>query len=127
MASKAGGGIKSRQVVRPGVRTGQPAKEKFVRGVSQIGQSLGDHITERRGTVDPREPVRGGPLSGSINVKLGNQTAKECAAGPGGGRVVHARGSQGQHGASVPGNPPAKNRDTLAEFGRESPNVAGRK
>lgn len=99
------GGIKSRNVTERPVRYGQPAQEKFVRGVSQIGSSMGNHITERRGTVDPREPVRGGPLSGGLNVKLGNQTSKECGQGPGGGRVVHRTGSQGMQGSPAPGNP----------------------
>jgi hypothetical protein len=120
--SRAGGGPRSNKNVSPPVRYGQPAKEKYVRGTSQIGQSLGNHITERRGTVNPIEPVRGGPIGGGLNVKLGNEVAKNVGKGGcGTGRTNYGQsGSQQQYGSANPGSAPAKNVDILGAFGPES-------
>jgi hypothetical protein len=43
--SNAGGGIRSRQVVRKEVRTGKAAQGKRHEGVSQIGGSYGNYAT----------------------------------------------------------------------------------
>jgi hypothetical protein len=122
--SSAGGGIRSKQHVSVGVRTGKPRQGHNVKAVSQVGQNLGDHITERRGIVNPierdqeRRPV-------SAGVPLGNEVARNVGrGGPGTGRNVMACGSQGQHGSAVPGNAPAKNTDILRQFG---PDVPGRR
>ena len=126
--SNAGGGIRSRVVTQRPVRVGKGATRVNERGVSQIGQSLGDHITERRQTVDPVERVRAGAMGGMGNVPLGNTVAKNVGAGgPGAGRNVMHCGSQGVHGSPNPGNPRPAGRDMLAEFGRESPIVSERK
>lgn len=121
---KPAGGIKSRVVTERPVRTGMGARKINERGVSQIGQSLGDHITERRGTVNPVERVRAGAMGGMGNVPLGNATAKSC--GPRGeGRTLYGQaGSQKMYGAANPGNAPAKNTDILRQFG---PDVPGRR
>jgi hypothetical protein len=105
------------------VKYGQPAKEKFVRGVSQIGQSLGNHVTDRRQVVNPIEPVRGGVLPGVGTVKLGNETAAELkgsACGPGKGRTIYRSGTQSAPTTrAIP-----EGRPILSEFG---PDVPGRK
>jgi|SRR5271166_4172503 len=118
------GGIKSRNVTERPVRTGMGARKINERGVSQIGQSLGNHVTDRRQVVDPVERVRAGAMGGMGNVPLGNATAKSCAPGPGGGRVVMRSGSQQQYGLAAPGSAPAKNTDILRQFG---PDVPGRR
>ena len=124
--SNAGGGIRSRVVTQRPVRVGKGATRVNERGVTQIGQSLGDHITERRQTVDPVERVRAGAMGGMGNVPLGNTVAKNVGkGGPGAGRTLYGQcGSQGQHGPSAPGSAPAKNTDILRQFG---PDVPGRK
>jgi hypothetical protein len=126
---KPAGGIRSRNVTERPVKYGQPAKEKLVRGVSQIGSSLGDHATERAAKLTKAiEPVRGGPLTGAINVKLGNEVARNVGGGgPGTGRVTMRSGSQQQWGAAAPGNAPAKNTDILNQFGPDSAGVRGRR
>jgi hypothetical protein len=113
----AGGGMGSR-VVRPGpARMGQPAREQRPRGVSQIGQNMGNHATNSgrvlRGGV---EPVRGAAMP---SVPLGNEVAKNVGAGgPGRGRTVMTSGTQGQHGP-VAGEPaPASGRPVVLEPGR---------
>jgi hypothetical protein len=126
---KPAGGLRSRNVTERPVRYGERARKINERGVSQIGQSLGDHITERRQVVNPVEKVRGElkPSGGPGGVMLGNETAKLC--GPRGeGRTLYGKaGSQQQYGAAAPGSAPAKNTDILNQFGNDSPNVAGRK
>jgi hypothetical protein len=123
--SNAGGGIRSRQVVRKEVRTGKAAQGKRPEGVSQIGGSYGNHATGsgkiHRSAV---ERVEGAPRP--ISVKMGNEVAKSTMCGPGGSRNIMRSGSQGVHGSVNPGAP-TERRDILSEFGRESPNVAGRK
>jgi len=78
---------------------GQPAREQRPRGVSQIGQNMGNKSMNSgkvlRGAV---EPVRGASLP---SVKLGNEVAKNVGVGgPGAGRTVHPSG--GQHSLAEP-------------------------
>jgi hypothetical protein len=48
------------------------------------------------------------PQGRPTSIPLGNEVAKNVGrGGPGTGRVVHARGSQGTHGAVDPGQSPA--------------------
>jgi hypothetical protein len=114
--SKAGGGINSRNVTRQTPKAGQPAREMRPKGVSQIGQSMGNHVM--RGDIkSPRsvEPVRRAarPAAGGPGgVSLGNELAAGVQRGPGGGRTVHSSGSQGQHGAGA-GSPKAPAREIL--------------
>jgi hypothetical protein len=126
--AKPGGGIRSKNVTRQPVRYGQSAQEKKVRGVSQIGQSMGNHATQSGRTLTRAvEPVRGGPIPGVGSVKLGNEVARNVGTGgPGAGRMVHASGSQTQHG-SVAGRPVAPGRDILNSFGPDSASVRGRR
>ena len=116
------GGIRSNKNVSPPVRYGEARKEKRVAAVSQIGQSLGNHVTDRRQKVNPIEKVEGRQ---GISVPLGNEVAKNVGKGGcGTGRTIYSRGVQGQHGPSASGNAPAKNTDILRQFG---PDVPGRK
>jgi hypothetical protein len=105
MASKAGGGINSRNVKSVSVRTGSAARAQSPRGVSQIGQNLGNHSTDNSGKKLTKsvEPVRGAAIS---SVKLGNEVAASTVCGPGGSRTVMRSGGQGMHGAPAQGNPP---------------------
>ena len=43
--AKSGGGIAGKNVVRGPSRTGQPAREMRPKGVSRIGQHMGNHAT----------------------------------------------------------------------------------
>ena len=107
--------------------TGQPSTKVSPKGVSQFGGSYGDHATGSgkvlRGAV---EPVKVGsmPVGGPGGVPLGNQTALTAGQGAGAGRTVSRRGSQ--QGVS-PSTPIGPTKDTLGEFGNDSPNVRGRR
>jgi len=101
---RPGGGLKSRQVVNKPVRTGVGARGISTRWVSQIGQSMGNHITERgepvRG-VRARDPYRGGAMNPA---KYGNEIATATVAKPGGSREIFKSGSQ--HGLTTRSNSP---------------------
>jgi hypothetical protein len=104
--SGAGGGIKSNKLVHPKVQTGVRARAISERGTSQIGQSMGNHITERKGTVDGAvEKVRGSlrPSGGPGGIPLGNELSAKTVCGVGGSREVMKSGSQGQTGPVNPG------------------------
>jgi hypothetical protein len=116
MAKRSGGGITSKNLVHKPVRTGERARAIRERGTSQIGQSLANHVTERRQVVNPVEKVRGElrPQGGPGGIDLGNEVAKRTVCGPGGSRTVYGSGTQ-----SAPPAPQARpsGRDTLLEFG----------
>jgi hypothetical protein len=108
---KPGGGIASRQHVEKGVRYGQGAMKADLRGVSQIGESMGSHITEKSKELkNVIKPLRSGAMGGMGSVPLGNQIAGNVGSGgPGKGRTLYGQaGSQGQHGAVASGNPRPK-------------------
>jgi hypothetical protein len=98
------GGLKSRQVVHKPQQLGAGARGVDKKWVSQIGQSMGNHITERG------EPVRGvrarDPYKGpSMNpTRYGNEIAAATVCGPGGSREVLKSGSQ--HGLTTRSNNP---------------------
>jgi hypothetical protein len=125
MANKAGGGINSRNVVRPGVRNGAPARAQSPRGVSQYGSAMGNHATEGGGRT-----LKGGvetvPGRSMPSVKLGNEVAASTVSGPGGSRTVMRSGSQGQTGPAA-GTPKPAGRDILSSFGSDSPGVRDRR
>jgi hypothetical protein len=104
----AGGGINSNKRVERPVKTGSRAEAISERGTSQIGQSLGNHITDRRGTVSGAvEKVRGELRAPGQpgSVPLGNQIAGNVGkCGPGTGRRLYGKsGSQCQTGPANPG------------------------
>jgi hypothetical protein len=126
--SKAGGGIKSKQHVSVGVRTGAPAKGRRHEAVSQIGSAIGNKATDsgkiHKGAV---ERIEGAPRP--YSAPLGNEVAKNVGKGGcGTGRVLYGQsGSQQQYGTAASGNPPAKNTDILNQFGPDSAGVRGRR
>jgi hypothetical protein len=115
----AGGGPGMNKITHPGVRTGSGSHSIRPAGVSQLGYAVGDHSTNSgKSTGYKGEPLHS-PERNFNPVPFGNEVALNV--GPGGcgtGRTLYGKsGSQGQHGATNPGNAPAKNRDTLSEFG----------
>jgi hypothetical protein len=105
MASKSGGGITSRNIVRPPSRQGMPARGINPGHVAQHGLALGNHATDAGNKkLSPAQPKF---TQSPHSVPLGNEVAKNVGGGgPGAGRVVMGCGTQGQHGPVAPGNPP---------------------
>jgi hypothetical protein len=104
---KPGGGIKSRNVVEKGVRTGRGAKAIVPAGAAQLGQRQGNHPTNRNATsyggVEIYSEGRG-----YNKAQYGNEMALRCSgnkAGPGCDREVMRSGAQGTHGTPASGNP----------------------
>jgi hypothetical protein len=113
--SRAGGGIRSRQLVEPGVRTGQARREINPKAVSQIGSSMGNRATDSRRTVNSAENLVGQRRIASP--PLGNELAARTQARPGGSRDVSKSGSQSTHGAVNPGQPrPGANKPIFPGF-----------
>jgi hypothetical protein len=114
-----GGGYHSRPHVEKPIKTGTGSRSARPAGVAQIGQSQGDHITNKSDTG-----YRGEKLHNDRTfqpVPFGNQVALNVkGGGPGTGREVMASGSQGCHGTPAQGNPPAQGKDILGAFGPES-------
>src|SRR5690348_4142489 len=120
--AKAGGGIHSNKLVKPGVRYGNRAQEMRPAGLAQIGSNRGNRATNQTGKLSDQERLTGAtkPAGGPGGVPLGNEVAGNVGAGgPGAGREVHRTGSQAQHGP-VEGRPAAQGRDILSQFGPES-------
>jgi hypothetical protein len=120
----SGGGIGMNKNVRPSMQTGKSSRQWHQGGVSQFGESVGGHVTNKGADTGYRgDPVRGSfrPPGAPGSVPLGNQLATNVGGGgPGAGRVLYGQsGTQGQHGSPAPGNAPTKVRDTLAEYGPE--------
>jgi hypothetical protein len=128
--ARSGGGITGKNVTRQSVRTGQPAREMRPKGVSQIGQAVGNHAMDSGKILrKSAEAVRGerNPAGGPGGVRLGNEVALNVGkGGAGAGRTIHPIGGQGQHGA-VSGTPGPAGRDILGAFGPESAGVRGRR
>jgi hypothetical protein len=121
---RAGGGIGSKQTTRyVPAHGGHRSREIRHEGVSQIGSSMGNHVTEHgRPVTKAVEKVRGPhlPHHGPGAIRLGNEIATE-GVGVGSGRKVYASGSQQRHGEPAgqrreqnPGG------DILREFGPDS-------
>ncbi len=130
MANRKGGGIGSKAMNAPTTYfTGQPSTRINPKGVSQIGQQMGNHSMESGGKPLTRsvEPVRAGAVGAMGSVRLGNECALDVGkGGPGAGRTVMRAGGQGQHGP-VAGSPAPTGRDILNDFGPDSAGVRGRK
>jgi len=102
---KPGGGIKSRNVAEKGVRTGAPRERIRHSGVAQIGQRVGNHVTNQGATgyggINPFGAGQGYPS------ELGNTVALNVGGGgPGTGRTIYKTGTQCMTGAPDKGNPP---------------------
>jgi hypothetical protein len=123
-----GGGYHSNKRVEKPVIVGRRAEAINERGVSQIGQSIGNKVTDRAGTLSRAvEPVRGAvrPEGSPGGVKLGNVLAASAVCGPGGSREVSKSGTQQQWGG-VAGSPKPQGREILREFGPDVPGRGGR-
>ena len=122
---KSGGGITSRNNVRPPSRPGMPARGINPGHVAQHGLALGNKAMNDPKRLNPVEPKS---TRNPHSVKLGNEVAKNVGGGgPGAGRVVMGSGTQGQHGG-VAGSVKPAGRDILSEFGSESkPGLGGRR
>jgi hypothetical protein len=120
---RPGGGIASNKITQQSVRTGKPARQWHQGGVSQFGEGVGAHTTNKGESAYRGDPVRGAyrPPSTPGSVPLGNAIATNGGSGgPGKGRTLYGQsGLQGQHGSVNPGNAPAKNRDILQDYGRD--------
>jgi hypothetical protein len=118
--TKGNQGISSRHHVETRVRTGSGSKSARPAGVAQIGASQGDHVTALGGSAtNYRGEKLHNPERNFQPVKFGNEVALNvgkggCGTGP---TLYGQSGSQGTHGATNPGNAPAKNRDILSEYG----------
>ena len=101
--SGSGGGAKSRQVTHVG---GSDLTRKVsVNQVSQLGQSIGTHVTGAGGreVTRPNQPLYA-PTPAAT--ELGNKCCLDVGrGGPGVGRTVYPTGSQGQQGPVNPGMP----------------------
>jgi hypothetical protein len=99
-----GGGLHSKNVVYPNMRTGTGSKSARPAGVSQIGTSWGNHSTALGGQ---NSQYTGERLHNSRTfqpTRFGNEIAANTVCKPGGSREVMGSGSQGQHGG-VAGSP----------------------
>lgn len=111
MKGSGGGGYGSRQ--HRDVRAPKSEPKPYAKrpaGVAQIGNIVGDHVTNRDSTGYKGERMdRGRGYSPPVG-----PTDNVAAVGCGGGRTVYASGSQGTQGSVNPGNPrPNTYRDAL--------------
>jgi hypothetical protein len=112
---RPGGGIASRNVTHRNAPKREPRPRAInPSAVNQLGNLLGDHITNKATTgYRGEELVRGKGYSGPIG-----PTDNVAACGVGGGRDVHKTGSQGMTGSG--GAPKPAGRDILREYGPDS-------
>jgi hypothetical protein len=97
------GGLKSKNVSNVRAGKAEPYPNKMnLKGVSQIGQSMGNHLTEKTKVLkNVPSPLYGGrgysqPVGPTDNV---------AACGVGGGRVIYKSGSQGGMTKTPPARP----------------------
>jgi hypothetical protein len=125
-----GGGMGSKATHAPTTYfTGQPSQRINPKGVSQIGQNMGNHSMDSGGKPLTKavEPVRQGAVGGMGSVPLGNECALDVGkGGPGAGRVIYGSGAQQQHGGPA-GKLAGQGKDILNEFGPDSAGVRGRR
>jgi hypothetical protein len=101
--------------VSPPVRTGQGSFSARPAGVAQLGQSQGNHVTNKGTTSYTGERLHN-PERNFHPVKLGNELAASTVCGVGGSRTLYGQsGSQGQYGSGGPQKPAG--RPILSEYG----------
>jgi hypothetical protein len=120
-----GGGPGSRVVKEVGNRYGQPRHQVNERGVSQIGQSLGNHITNQKGNASKAVESVITSKQG-ISVPLGNAIAAQ-GLGVGGGRRLYGQSGSNQTYGGVAGQVRPQGADILNGFGPDSSIVKTRK
>jgi hypothetical protein len=102
--AKLNQGSRSRNVREVGVKNSTGPRAMNVRAVSQIGQSLGNHVTETRKVTDPREVMKGRAMPSVF----GNAKALDVGKGGcGTGRTLY--GQSGTNCVTGPVNPGAPN------------------
>jgi hypothetical protein len=100
---KPAGGPAGKNVKNVGYRTGDINRGISVKGVSQIGSAIGNHVTGKSKILaNTSRPIRGGA---AIPSRLGNAVAASTVCKPGGSRSVRPNGQQAQHGPVNPGGP----------------------
>ena len=113
MSHQPGGGPSSKNVVRPNVRTGSGSRSTRPAGVAQIGNLVGDHVTNKGSTGYTGERLHN-PERNFLPVKFGNEVALNVGKGGcGTGRTIYSTGSQSQHG-NVAGTSRPQGRDILS-------------
>jgi hypothetical protein len=102
MSHKPAGGLHSKNVVHHRAPKAEPKPyAKRPAGVAQIGNLVGDHVTNRDSTGYKGERMdRGRGYSPPVG-----PTDNVAACGVGGGRTIHSCGSQGLQGSVNPGSP----------------------
>jgi hypothetical protein len=120
MARGKSQGFQSRNRTEQKVRTGKGGRAANPGYVAQLGQRVGNHITDKRGASDyAGEIFHKDPAYNPV--KFGNEVARNVGAGgPGKGRdFISKCGTQGTQGAVNPGSPrtvPGKgNKDSLID------------
>ena len=105
-------GIKSKNVVRPSIKTGTGSRGTRPGGAESIGKSYGSHITSESDTGYRGPEFHDG--KSFQPVPFGNAVALNVkGGGPGTGRTLYGQsGSQARHG-EVAGSPRPKGRDIL--------------
>ena len=113
--ARSGGGATMNKNVRVPIRTGSPTASAISPGAaSQIGTALGNHSMDRGTVKRPAEPLVTGKISQPV--ALGNAVALNVGkGGVGTGRIIHERGTQGQHGPAA-GRVEPQGRDILSDF-----------
>jgi hypothetical protein len=81
MSHKPAGGPKSRNVVHKPVKTGAGAKAAHLGGVSQLGNKVGNHLTDKSSTGYRGDPLYAG--RGYNPTPFGNEVAAKTTCGPG--------------------------------------------
>jgi hypothetical protein len=102
--NNAGGGYGSRVVVDKPVRTGSGSMSTRPAAVSQFGNLVGDHVTNKDSTGYTGERLHS-PERNFNPTKFGNEVALNVkGGGVGTGRTLYGQsGSQGQHGQPAQG------------------------
>jgi hypothetical protein len=99
----SGGGLGSKNVVNPPVKTGSGSASTRPAGVAQIGNSWGNHTTNKGESNYSGERLHN-PERNFQPTKFGNEIAANTTCGPGGSRTIYKTGSQDQYGTN-PGDP----------------------
>src|SRR5262249_30210322 len=106
---KPGGGFGSSKHVRVQVHYGQQSKGRNPRAVSQIGSSMGNHVTEHTGKMNRNEVIERMATAAptAAGIRLGNEVAGNVGVGgPGKGRTLYGQsGSNKVYGPVNPGKP----------------------
>jgi hypothetical protein len=111
---RPGGGIASKQHVETRVRTGSGSHSTNPGYVSQLGNKVGSHTTNKGDSGYRGEIFHTG--KSFQPAPFGNEIAARTSCGPGGSRTVYSAGAQGIQGAVNPGLPrPNAQRDALEQ------------